>query len=468
MRPVFWTVLLVAMLAVLAGSAVAALPRQPGEARSAPIRSEVQASVAPATRLTTAANARRTAAAGLLPPTGMLPDGRRVVLLAWNDLGMHCYNADFSSVGLLPPYNNLVAQVVARGGEDPAPITRGVTLDYYYPDNTYSAGVGGKPDKTNFWRYARKLFGVNLATNIGLTGNGLAGTMKVEGNHFVATGIPVTDQRDQDAGTTNTYPYQVCIVTARDANGTAVAQLQVVTPVSTELHCDNCHGDKGSATRAGGIRPTGNVYDNILSLHDQLNASLFAKRHYKSLMSSRPVLCARCHSDNALGKKGIRGIPSLSNAMHKTHATVGLPNTTEGCQNCHPGPQTKCLRDVHFAKLGYGCPSCHGTIANVARNRNPWLSEPRCDNPSCHKNTPAAAIRQSAPLYRNSTGHHGGILCEACHDSTHALATSVQANDQLKFKALQGDPSYLHTCAVCHGPGGAPEGASKAHGSGGD
>ena len=26
-------------------------------------------------------------------------------ILAWNDLGMHCYNRDFSDLAVLPPYN---------------------------------------------------------------------------------------------------------------------------------------------------------------------------------------------------------------------------------------------------------------------------------------------------------------------------------------------------------------------------
>ena len=28
-------------------------------------------------------------------------------LLTWNDLGMHCYNSDFSDLAVLPPYNTL-------------------------------------------------------------------------------------------------------------------------------------------------------------------------------------------------------------------------------------------------------------------------------------------------------------------------------------------------------------------------
>jgi hypothetical protein len=36
-------------------------------------------------------------------------------ILAWNDLGMHCYNRDFADLAVLPPYNTLWVQVVLMG-----------------------------------------------------------------------------------------------------------------------------------------------------------------------------------------------------------------------------------------------------------------------------------------------------------------------------------------------------------------
>ncbi len=36
----------------------------------------------------------------------------KYVILAWNDLGMHCYNRDFRDLAVLPPYNTLWAQVI--------------------------------------------------------------------------------------------------------------------------------------------------------------------------------------------------------------------------------------------------------------------------------------------------------------------------------------------------------------------
>ena len=396
-------------------------------------------------------------------PTGTLADGTKIVLLAWNDLGMHCFNADFSKIAILPPYNNLYAQVV-KVGEDPTPITSGLTIEYRYPDNTWSVGGPGKPQKSNFWMYAKALFGADLKPDIGLTGRGLSGSLDAKSGFFVAQGIPVTDQRDVDAGTKNIYPYQLAEVTLKDSTGKAVAWTSVVTPVSTEMKCDKCHCKNGDACVQAGIKSVDDTYQNILLIHDKRQAATFKKLGYKLLVDSAPVLCASCHSDNALGAAGKPGISSMSNAMHLKHSAVmDIKPTTEGCQKCHPGPATKCLRDVHSQTLGFQCPTCHGDLKKVATNTKPWLNEPRCDNPACHKNTPAAQLTQSDPLFKLSSGHHGNkIMCEGCHDSTHALAQSREVNDGIKFVALQGDRSYLKKCSLCHGVN-SPDGQTKAH-----
>ena len=35
-------------------------------------------------------------------------------LVGWNNLGMHCMDADFSVLSLLPPYNTIHAQLASR------------------------------------------------------------------------------------------------------------------------------------------------------------------------------------------------------------------------------------------------------------------------------------------------------------------------------------------------------------------
>lgn len=355
------------------------------------------------------------------------------VLLGWNDLGMHCYNYNFQDLAVLPPYNTLWAQVIRRG-DPPQIVTSGIRVQYAFPDNTYSVS------KSNFWTYAPQLFGKPLPDNIGLTGKGLADVMDAKNGYFVAEGIPLTEF--SDSAPTVREPYQKAVLTAKSTlTGETLAALTVVAPVSTEMHCDTCHA---SGAEPGGIYPRTEL--NILAKHDAEEGT--------NLFNSRPVLCARCHSSNALGAPGVTGVPSLANAMHSQHKEV-VPDTLDGCYSCHPGPQTKCLRDAMSLNVvssidpnrKMNCIDCHGGMAQVALNPNPWLNEPRCD--TCHTPTAAMQFNQDNALYRFSKGH-GGVYCEACHDSTHAIATSREPADALKFMQLQGHTGTLDTCTVCH------------------
>jgi hypothetical protein len=354
------------------------------------------------------------------------------VLLGWNDLGMHCYNRDFENLAVLPPYNTLWAQVIKRG-DPPEIVTDQITVEYSFPDNTFSVG------KSNFWTYAQDLFNLPapLADNIGLTGRGLTGEMDaVVNDHFVAEGIPLTEF--SDSAPTTAAPYQLAELVAKDAGtGQELANLTVVAPVSTEMHCEYCHADGGVENIS-----TGKVETNILTLHDMENAEEYPAGT-GLLMNNQPVLCAECHSSNALGTPGVIGIPNLSNAMHSKHKGE-VADTLQGCYSCHPGPTTECLRDVMSTEHDMDCIDCHGGMELVSQNTDPWLNEPKCSDSGCHND-----ITQNQALYRNSTAH-GGIYCAACHDSPHAIAPSREANDAIKFFQLQGQDGPLSQCTVCH------------------
>lgn len=360
-----------------------------------------------------------------LPPG---PINKNYTLIAWNDLGMHCMDPSYEDFSVLPPYNTLRAQVIHRG-DLPSIVTEGITVHYRILDNTTSA------DKTNFWQYAQALFGLTapLPENIGLKGFGLSGQMDQAEDYFIAEGIPLTEYRDNNLE--SPYPYQMAELVAKNSSGQIVASTQTVAPVSTEMHCDYCHADNGSGNSN---IATGVVKQNILTLHDQLNGT--------SLMDNRPVLCASCHSSNALGTAGAPGIPNLSLAIHGKHSAAGIDDgTMDGtCYACHPGPKTKCLRDV-MSQAGFDCYDCHGNLAAVANPvRRPWLDEPRCTK--CH----APKFGENTDtLYRLSKGHQG-IFCEACHGSPHAITPTVEANDNVQAILLQGHAGMIDTCTVCH------------------
>jgi len=414
------------------------------------------------------------------PPGGAPPPAGEYQLIGWNDLGMHCMNESFANLAILPPYNNMWAQLI-RTGSEPEIVTDNVVIEYSFQNNTTSS------DKIDFWQYANQLFGVNLQPDEGLTGARLTGTMQVDGDHFIIEGAPLTPYEDNSPHVQQ--PYQLADLVAKDATtGEVLARTTFVAPISTEMHCDDCHSDGME-----GIS-TGNVETNILSLHD--------KEAGTNLMAQRPVLCANCHASNALGMAGNPDLPSLSHAIHSKHGGEGdggdggddcdkdgIPNSLDPndgcdedsaptlsmapdsvdatgdakaeCYQCHPGPQTKCLRGT-MAAAGLTCQDCHGGIQDVAsENREPWVDLPSCG--SCHGEQYA---EEPGKLFRQSKGH-GGLYCESCHGSTHAILPSTEERDNIQAIRLQGYAGTLQECSVCHGDnapdGPGPHGMTNPH-----
>ncbi len=332
-------------------------------------------------------------------------------VFAFNDLGMHCMDNDFSILSLLPPFNVLHAQVILKG---PVPTVLGpsaVGLDYCaMKDRNLSINTFSAPPtlKTNFWKYVLPLFGVSLPPDQGLAGAKMPGrgntpkafqTYDSSRHWFEVKGIPITPWDNAY----NWNPFPLMKVTARDGSGNFLSSIPVVLPVSTEFHCNVCHETGSDAASPGfhGVpaakwshKPDLNsrVRENVLTLHDAMNGT--------NLIGQTPVLCFRCHYSAPLdlagtGPKGEQINPKTgqpnsftSHAMHRHHGTLqlnGIPIPDEGintCYYCHPGTETKCLRGV-MATAGMVCQSCHGGLLAVAStNRVPWKDLPKCQ--SCH------------------------------------------------------------------------------------
>jgi hypothetical protein len=341
------------------------------------------------------------------------------IVLGWNELGMHCANKYFENICILPPYNNHLAQVIKVGSPTALPqvmgLSSGVSVTYEIPGNTYSIG------KTNFWSYALQLFGVNLQNNIGLTGNGLTGTMADSSNYFLATGIPITPFTDNNLVTEN--PFQLTLLKAYNSSNQLIASTQSVIPVSNEINCvsSGCHTSEM----------------DILQHHE--NVSGFN-------INNRPIFCATCHADPVLGMPGNGNAPKFSQAIHQKHGEF----ITTDCYKCHPGPNTQCFRDTMHA-AGLTCVNCHGNVANVGNSieqgRTPWLQEPSCGAAACHGPNYA---ENPGKLFRESKGH-GGLYCSACHSSPHAIVPTNRPEDNLQNISLQGFSGTLRKCSVCHG-----------------
>jgi hypothetical protein len=372
----------------------------------------------------------------------VLPASRyKYTILAANDLGMHCIQPDYSAMMILPPANFLHVQVFRKGGEGASLIRSGIRV-YYAVQNM------AVPQKAmNFWTYASS-YGFNLAPGVGITGNKLSGRMKLsaDGKFWEATAIPAVPYAAD--GSFNAYP--TATITVKNTRGKVLAVLpKVVLPVSDEMHCDNCHTAK----------PT---FQAILATHDDESGTHLAS----DLAAGIRHACSECHSDPILNAPGKPGVKSLSEAMHGFHADkMNRSSLANPCYNCHPGLVTQCLRGV-MATHGVTCTNvkCHGTVANVATSitngRVPWLNEPDCGN--CH---PTAANPNK--LYRQSYLQNGPedmnniILCEGCHNGTHAEWATSRAIDAAVPRYLEGDKGPIHKCKVCH------QGSGKIHGGSG-
>lgn len=424
-------------------------------------------------------------------------------LIAWNDLGMHCMDHDYSVFAILPPYNNLHAQLIDR--TTGKLISSGVSLTYEATKDTHGSINSGSAGKTNFWDWVSALFGVQPAKDIGLAGNPAAGavpspmTFDSVAGFWKAEGIPMTPYDDNS----NTNYYPMVKIVAKDLAGNVLATTKTVLPVSDEMSCAHCHasdtGDPAAQPDGGWVHdpdPGKDWKRNILKRHDDRNMgkelytiSLAQKGYdpaglFATAASGRPILCANCHASNALGTSGVPGIKQLTTSVHSWHATnamddnTGMPldNTTDrsACYNCHPGSTTQCLRGVMGnAKDSQGneliqCQGCHGSMSKVgAATRAGWKDLPACQY--CHYQDGSGNYTRDMTVFDSSgnlrqvtsiftTGQnlykigaeHGGVQCEACHGSTHAEYSTTEPNDNLQSISLQGHAGTIAECSVCH------------------
>ncbi len=447
-------------------------------------------------------------------------------VLGWNNLGMHCMDSDYSVFSILPPYNTIEAQLIVNG--QLVKSGTGYTVTYEAvadPDGSVNSTAIGKG---NFYTYTAALYGP-LAPDMGLAGwalpginntpqsmlfelnNSPAAGVSAPVNWFRAEGIPLSPY--DDAMQVNQYPLMRLV--ARNSARAVVASSDIVLPVSDEMDCRICHASGGQAAAQpfnGWVtepNPERNYRLNILRLHDDhefllhpanYSAALAARGfsaaglYTNVVINGRPVLCAACHTSEALQGSGIAGVPPLTTSIHSLHASVRDPilNVTlndsanrAACYLCHPGSTTKCLRGAMGSAVAADgsmemqCQSCHGSMSQVGSpDRVGWFMEPACQ--SCHTgtatrnngqiryasvftdaigtvrvpvdqtfattpNTPAAGLS----LYRFSVGH-GGLQCSACHGSTHAEFPSAFRNDNIESQQLQGHVGVIAECTACH------------------
>ncbi len=430
---------------------------------------------------------------------------------------MNPIERDYSVFGIWPAGAQINAQVLDGSGKlvtsaGALKITWEALADSTGSVNTTSVG------KTNFWPFAKALFGGSDQPGVGIAGNlmSASGPQQLSFdpalNRFTAPWIPLTAYDDN--WNVNYSPMVRVIV--RDASGTILATARTTLPVSNEVECRSCHA---SGVNADARPLTGYVNDpnpnrdfklNILALHDGKNrrnpaytAALATAGYGTGLLDAAtagtPVLCTACHASNLRATPGISGLSQFTTAMHGHHASIIDPATSDtldnstnrsACYNCHPGNTTQSLRGAmgHSAdgsgNLQIQCQNCHGNMSKLADPaRTSYAGLPRCQ--SCHSTSApyqatsafdaTGTVRTSSDttfattgtsVFSASTGH-GGLQCAACHGPAHAEYPSNRAADNLQSQDLQGAAGVIGDCAACHKSGvsstnGGPHGLHTA------
>jgi hypothetical protein len=307
------------------------------------------------------------------------------VVLAFNDLGMHCADLGSYPFSILPLFNIVNAQVVRKGttGNNRPQILDDsqVALQYsaassandpvgagsinstsqnFPPGATAEAALVRKSD---FWdvfdesgnTIVALLFpGLDPVPDEGLQtianadhgrympGIGLPyynnepqefSGFNTDQHWFTSQGIPITSVDDN--GVLNSYPLMRVQAVDLDSRQ-VVATADTVVPVSTEVDCRDCHAidevGADSLARTSGplfVSPaSGDRVDveaaakhNILVLHDFKHGTDFVD-------VNEPVLCASCHRSNALaevgGPAGDPARDNMSNVMHGFHGRLQI------------------------------------------------------------------------------------------------------------------------------------------------
>ncbi len=174
----------------------------------------------------------------------------------------------------------------------------------------------------------------------------------------------------------------------------------------------------------------------------------------RGAMGSGGVVCQDCHGDmKQVGNDFSIPKPGGNFVLN---GSLRVPWASEpGCQSCHTGdalnpnhpagvpvaPDGLRLLQAWKPQIVNAPGRGNVTTAKVTQSPNSRFAESQATN----------ANGQVGLLYRLSKGH-GGVMCEACHGSTHAIwpTGNPNSNDNVAAKQLQGHSGTLTECATCH------------------
>ncbi len=371
------------------------------------------------------------------------PEKDEYVLLAWADQGMQFY-VEAEEFTLLPAGNMIRAQLIQRDVL-PTRITEDVSISY--------------------------------RVEPGFEGEGLNGYLEVHEDAGRFEGrIAVEPFKNGEF-----EPLPIVELEARDNKGNLIASTKMSIPTSDQMGCRNCHGGYWNEGESGIASETAG---NILATHDRINNTNHVERSKKG-----PILCVECHDDPAQNAEGSSTRPSLSAAIHGTHAVfLAGRSAEESCLRCHP---KNTLRGQHL-DVGFECSNCHGTVEDHAigllkgdleagktksakrllailkpnavgtqdavNPRKAWVNLPECL--TCHEDFQAPDTDSAFNEWTETVEDHysmrrddmDAVNCAACHGSPHAIYPATK-RDNLQPLQYMGEAMSIGAngnCAVCH------------------
>jgi len=180
----------------------------------------------------------------------------------------------------------------------------------------------------------------------------------------------------------------------------------------------------------------------------------------RGAMFAGGVVCQDCHGDmQQVGNDFTIRVSTSNPGDFVLDGSLRVPWATEpGCQSCHTGDarDRNHPADAIVADDGIRLLQAYRTefiqvpgVADPVKVAN-LISAPGSRFAE-NQNTNAKGDTVDV-LYRLSTGH-GGVMCEGCHNSTHAIWPNQNplANDNIASLQLQGHNGTLSECSTCHG-----------------
>ncbi|MDA3822100.1 MAG: hypothetical protein PF450_05745 [Bacteroidales bacterium] len=286
------------------------------------------------------------------------------VLLAWNDLGMHCISDNEKYFSFLPPANTFNAQLFKRGAK-PEVVTSNVIITYE-PEPGYE----NPQNHSLFWEYDEEIFGVDLPIGKGLAGKEGVLNFSTAIHGFHANYFP---EMDDEA-------CNMCHPSREDGNTVCFRGRHS----SQGLTCTSCHGMLED--HALGLLATQKGIAAAERLAKNLDPVFVADK--QSIVPRQPWLmepdCKSCHTSFSIQTDGYTGtsynmwVPGF-NALYRNRtddqgvmcsACHGSTHAVYGAQNKYE-LQRDNLQPLQYQGLGgtigthNSCVVCHKKSMNT-------------------------------------------------------------------------------------------------------